>query len=110
MHVAKAISSIFYTTYTHPHRHGPGTHTARGCTATFAVTYGIALAYGVDAAVCTVSDAAHSPTVFCVHTADAHAVVFCMRTVEVLNVSVELVLQTGDDGCGQVGRSVELAQ
>ena len=47
---------------------------------TFAVTYGIVLAYGVDAAVCTVSDAAHSPAAFWVHTVDAHAVVFCMLT------------------------------
>ena len=71
-------------------------HAARGCTVTFAVTYGVELAYGVDATMCTMSDAAHSPAVFWVHTADAHTVVFCMPTVEVLNISVEVALQTGD--------------
>ena len=59
--------------------------------------YGVVLAYGVDAAMCTVSDAAHSPAAFLVHTADMHVVVFCMPTVEVLNVSVEVVLQTADN-------------
>ena len=72
--------------------------------------YGVMLAYGVDTAVCTMSDATHSPAAFWVHTADAHTVVFCMPTVEVLNVSVEVVLQTADNDCGQVGRSVEVAQ
>ena len=85
-------------------------HAARGCTVTFAVTYGIALAYGVDATVCIVSDATHSPAAFWVHTTDTHVVVFCMPTVEVLNVSVEVALQTGDDDCEQMGRSVEVAQ
>ena len=85
-------------------------HAARGCTVTFAVTYGVELAYGVDATMCTMSDAAHSPAAFWVHTADAHTVVFCMPTVEVLNVSVEVALQTADNDCGQVGRSVEVAQ
>ena len=85
-------------------------HAARGCTTTFAVMHGVVLAYGVNATMCTMSDATHSPAVFWVHTTDTHVVGFCMAMVEVLNVSVEVVLQTGDDDCGQVGRSVQLAQ
>jgi len=73
-----------------------------GCNATFTFASNVTLAYDVDVASCTTptgtapADIEHGPVAFWVYTRDARAMVFCTPTVEVLDVTVDVALQTGD--------------